>query len=227
MLSVVIPTLDEEDYLPACLEVLAPQARRVGAEVIVVDGGSRDRTRDVGDQAGVHVLESPPGRGRQMNRGADAASGSLLVFVPADTRLPPDALEVLTAIDRAGRPAAGGMRQRFDQPRRFLRAISWMHNLRVGLTGIVYGDQIPFIRRELFFELGGYREDGNLEDIEFGVRLKRRVHPRLLPLTAVTSARRFDRHGDLKATVDAALILAAWTFRRRIRPSDTFFQPVR
>ena len=102
-----------------------------------------------------------------------------------------------------------------------------LHNLRAKLSGVIYGDQVPFVRAELFQKVGGYREEIDMEDVELGTRLKRRVRPCLLDLTVTTSSRRFDRAGDLRATFHAALLLANWTFFRRVGRSRTFFSAVR
>lgn len=228
MLSVIIPAYQERRALPRSLGTLVPPAREVGAEVILVDGGSDDGTQEVARRfPEVTLLEAPRGRGIQMNRGAARAVGSLLVFVPADTILPPDALSCLARIDRDGRPPAGGFHHSFDRNRPILRLVSALHNLRASLTGVFYGDQVPFVRRDLFIELGGYREDVDMEDTEFGTRLRRRVEPKMLEPRVVTSSRRFDRFGDLRATVEAARLLFGWVVRRRARPSRTFFTPVR
>ncbi len=136
-------------------------------------------------------------------------------------------MRLLSEIDRAGRPEAGGFRQRFDVGRRFLRLVSFLHNLRATLTGVFYGDQVPFVRRGLFFELGGFREQGGMEDVEFGTRLRRRVRPRQLRPVVHTSARRFDRHGDLRTVAEATRLLFWWTFLRRIPHSSIFFEPAR
>jgi rSAM/selenodomain-associated transferase 2 len=227
MISIIIPTHNEERHLPGCLDAVLSQARTTSAELLIVDGGSADATVEVARGRGIRVSAAPPGRGRQMNAGAREASGSLLVFLAADTRLPAEALAVLCEIDARGELEAGGFQQRFDSRRPFLRAISALHNLRARLTGVIYGDQVPFVRSGLFSRLGGFREDSHLEDIEFGVRLRRVTRPRLLPHTAVTSARRFDRHGDLRATFEAARILAYWILLRRAPQSSIFFDPVR
>jgi len=228
LVSVIIPTYQERERLPGCLDGLLPEAARAGAEVLVVDGGSTDGTAALArGRAGLRVLTAPRGRGRQMNAGARAARGSLLLFLPADTALPAGALERLGAIDRAGQPLAGGFRQRFDRDRRALRVVSLLHNLRARLSGVSYGDQAPFVRREMFLELGGYREDQPMEDLEFGARLARRTRPRQLELEVVTSARRFDRSGDLRATLEAARLLLLWVLGRRSPKSRIFFDPVR
>jgi len=228
LISVIIPTLNEEGRLPACLDAVSPQARQTGAEVLVVDGGSTDRTRRVAvDRRGVRWVDAARGRGRQMNAGARAARGSTLLFVPADTLLPSGALAALAKLDDAEEPAAGGYRQRFDTDRLALRLVSALHNLRARWTGVFYGDQAPFVRTALFRELGGYREEIDMEDVEFGARIRKRARWRQIPLTVTTSARRFDRSGDLRATATAAVLLASWVFLRRVPRSRTFFDPVR
>jgi rSAM/selenodomain-associated transferase 2 len=228
MVSIVIPTLDEEKLLPRTLDALLPQARTGPAEVILVDGGSTDSTLEIArGTASVRVVTSHPGRGRQMNTGAREARGSLLVFLPADTVLPRGAVRALEEIDRAGRRSAGGFRQRFDRERPVLRVVSALHNARARLTGVFYGDQVPFVRRELFREIGGFREDIDMEDVEFGTRLKRWTRPVLLALTVTTSSRRFDRAGDLRATLRAAVLLASWSLFRKVPRSKTYFSPIR
>ena len=92
---------------------------------------------------------------------------------------------------------------------------------------MVYGDQVPFVRRELFRALGGFREDIDMEDVEFGGRLRKRTRPRIQRPIATTSSRRFDEAGDLRATIEAARLLASWTLRKRIRGSRIFFDSVR
>lgn len=228
MVSVVIPVLNEARLLPRCLERVAGQAREAGAEVLVVDGGSDDGSGTLaGAWPGVRKLRTARGRGRQMNAGAHKARGSLLVFLPADTMLPDGALPALARIDRNGLPVAGGFRQRFDADRPLLRAVSAASNLRARVTGIFYGDQVPFLRRELFEHLGGYREDVEMEDLELGCRLRRRCRPRALSLTVTTSARRFDRGGDLRTGAEALRLTLAWLFLRRVPRSSRFFTPVR
>jgi len=227
-LSVIVPAYREQDPLGRCLAALMPQARDFEAEVLVVDGGSPDGTLDVArSHAGVSVRSAPLGRGSQMNAGARAATGSLLCFLPADTLLPPGALACLARIARSGAPRSGGFRMRFDADRRLLRWVARLHNLRARITGVVYGDQVPFVDRALFLDLGGYREDTDMEDIEFGLRLRRHARPSLLDLTVTTSSRRFDRAGDLRATASAAWLLAYWVCLRKAPRSKTFFDPVR
>ncbi len=227
MISIVIPVLNEERCLPRCLAAVVPQARVAGAELLVVDGGSGDATVEIAQRMGAELAVAPRGRGRQMNHGARRTRGSLLVFLPGDTVLPAGALATLERVARSGHPRAGGFHTRLDSPLLVLRAVSSLHSRRARLTGVVYGDQVPFIRRELFEELGGYREDVDMEDVELGRRLARLVRPRLLPDTVSTSARRFESAGAWRATAAAAFILASRALLRRTPRSRTFFTPVR
>ena len=227
MVSIIIPTLNEEPRLPSCLKAILPEAKDCGAEVLVIDGGSADATTEVARSHGVDVVVGRAGRGRQMNLGAREASGSLLVFLPADTVAPAGWVRTLAAIDAEGTYPAGGFQQRFDHSSLLLRVVSGLHNLRARITGVIYGDQVPFVRRELFLEMGGYREDLDMEDVEFGARLRRRCRPRLLDPETVTSARRFEHVGAFRATAEAAYILACWTFFRKVPRSRTFFTPIR
>jgi len=228
MVSIVIPVYREEQRLPGCLGTVAPGARSRGMELIVVDGGSDDGTVDAAHRCGAtRVIEAPRGRGSQMNAGAAVSRGSLLAFLPADTSLPDDGLEALATVDQCGLPLAGGFTHRFDRRRRLLGAVSCLHNLRSSLTGIFYGDQVPFVRRRIFLEMGGFRQGVDMEDVEFGARLRRRVRSRRLAPRVVTSARRFDEAGDLRATAEVLYLLFFWTLLRRAPPSRIFFSPVR
>ena len=131
-----------------------------------------------------------------------------MVFLPADTLLPRGAVRALEEIDRAGMPVAGGFRQRFDRERTVLRIVSVLHNARARLTGAMYGDQVPFVRKDLFLNVGGFREDIDMEDVEFAARLRRRTRPHLLDFIVTTSSRRFDRAGDVRGTLEALVVLA-------------------
>ncbi len=199
MISIVIPALNEESALPATLESVAAQNGPL--EAIVVDGGSDDATVQIVRSFAatghrVRCVEAPRGRARQMNFGAVVAGGDWLIFLHADTRLPPG------AVDRvAGLPTkvhAGCFHQLFDTSSRFLRALSFMHNQRFRLTRVIYGDQALFIRRKLFDEIGGF-PDRAMEDVAFSLELRRRTRPIMLPDTVLTGARKFEQMGSWRA----------------------------
>ena len=150
MISIIIPALDEEKALPATLARLADQTCE--REVIVVDGGSSDATCTIAEAIpGVQLLRAPRGRAVQMNAGARAARGDWLLFLHADTWLPPGGLASIASLPIE--VDAGCFQQRFSGDDWRLRLVSWLHNLRCRQTGVMYGDQAMFVRRTLFDRL--------------------------------------------------------------------------
>jgi rSAM/selenodomain-associated transferase 2 len=194
--SVIIPTLNEEEWIAAAVE----SAFAAGAaEVIVADGGSDDHTTRHATAAGARVLLSDRMRAKQSNAGAQAASHDTLIFLHADTRLPPGAA---AAVGEALQDADfGGFRISFIEPSRRLTFAAAMINLRTRLTRCPWGDQAQFIRRETFLEAGGFKEMPLMEDYELAVRMKRRGLTTILPMTVTTSGRRFLRKGVVRTAV--------------------------
>jgi rSAM/selenodomain-associated transferase 2 len=199
LLSIVMPVLNEAAGLPALLRALAPLLAR-GHEVIVVDGGSSDGSAALAEAAGVRVLPGPRGRARQMNAGAAAAQHDVLLFLHADTRLPEQADDAITAALQAG--ADWG---RFDvhiQGRSaWLPVVAWFMNTRSRLTGIATGDQALFVRRTLFQRLGGFPDQPLMEDVELSRRLCAVSRPACLRARVVTSGRRWDERGAWRTIV--------------------------
>ena len=192
-LSIVMPVLDEAAGIVGALQALAPLRAR-GAEIIVVDGGSRDDTPALAAAQAARVLASPSGRARQMNRGAAVARGDLLLFLHADTRLPEGAdLLLQRALD------AGAQWGRFDVRiggRAFmLRVVAALMNLRSRWSGIATGDQALFVRRDLFERIGGYAELPLMEDVELSRRLRAWAAPHCLRQRVTTSGRRWEQRG--------------------------------
>jgi rSAM/selenodomain-associated transferase 2 len=199
-LSVIVPVLDDARHLEALLSGLDRACP--GAEVIVADGGSRDGSADVAARfPGVSLVSSGRGRGRQMNAGAARARGDVLLFLHADTILPPGAADaVRSALADASR-AYGRFDVRFDSARPVFRLIAALMNLRSRLTGICTGDQAIFVRREAFGAVGGYREIALMEDVDLSRRLRRVGRLAALPLRVTTSARKWEREGVARTIV--------------------------
>jgi rSAM/selenodomain-associated transferase 2 len=194
MLSIVIPALNEA----ANLERLLPELARTcpEAEVIVADGGSADGTADVVRRfPSVTLIVAERGRARQMNAGATLATGQVLLFLHADTRLPPGAQRAVLEALRAPGVVGGRFDARFDSPRPIFRLIATMMNVRSRLSGISTGDQAIFVWRRVFESLRGYADIPLMEDVEFSRRLKRQGRLTCLGLRVTTSARKWEREG--------------------------------
>lgn len=192
-LSVIIPARNEAQTLPLLLEDLAP-LRAAGAQLIVVDGGSRDGTCRLAAPRVDRLLETGPGRARQMNAGAALARGEYLWFVHADTRVAGASIQCLLEA-LAERPLWGRFDVRLSGQGMALRLIGTLINLRSRLTGVASGDQGIFIERAAFEALGGYADMALMEDIELSRRLKRLARPRCLRPPLSTSSRRWERQG--------------------------------
>ncbi len=205
-LSIVVPVLNEAGRLPALLAGLAPF--RDAAEVIVVDSGSTDGSAEAARAAGwARVLAAPRGRARQMNVGAAAASGDALLFLHADTCLPPTALDDIQAALADPRVVGGRFDVRLDSPRPIYRVVEALMNLRSRWSGIWTGDQAIFVRRAVFEKLGRFPDIPLMEDVEFTRRL-RRLGPRACLRARVTaSARKWEQEGA------ARTILLMWGLR--------------
>lgn len=200
-LSVVVPVLNEAAMVGATLRALEP-LRALGHEVIVVDGGSEDATRDIAAPLADRVLRAPRGRARQMNAGASSATGEALVFLHADTRLPVRADELIS--DSLKGHAWGRFDVRIESAHPLLRVIAFAMNLRSRLTGVATGDQAIFVRRDAF---PGFPEIALMEDVAFSKLMKRQSPPACLRERLLTSGRRWERQGVLRT------MLLMWRLR--------------
>ncbi|GAC1431330.1 MAG: TIGR04283 family arsenosugar biosynthesis glycosyltransferase [Thermoanaerobaculia bacterium] len=201
--SVVIAALNAAH----CIAAAVDSAFAAGAnEVIVSDGGSTDATRDIAGSRGAEVMTSPPMRARQFNAGARRARNDAIIFLHADTTLTAGACQAVA--HALGRFEFGGFRIAFAERALKLRVAASLINLRTRFTRCPWGDQGQFIRRETFLRDGGFREIPLMEDYELAVRMKRRSV--VLPITVITSGRRFLEKGVLRTAFINWSIVARW-----------------
>lgn len=201
--SIVLPTLDEESEIEAALQSIGLES---GHEIIVVDGGSRDATRERATALGARVVSSLPGRARQMNTGAKAASRDVLLFLHADTRLP-RGWDVAVSRSIEGGAVAGRFDVELRGSPRMLRVVAAFMNFRSRHSRIYTGDQAIFVRRAVFESIGGYEDIALMEDIAISRRLKREGPIASLRERVSTSGRRWEQNGV------ARTILLMWGLR--------------
>jgi len=206
LLSVVVPTLDEEAAIAAALAAARAELA-TGDELIVADGGSTDRTVAIARSCGALVVESVRGRGRQMNAGAAAAGGELLLFLHADTRLPAGWREGLESVLAAPEVCWGRFDIEFDQGGWLLQLIARLISARSRLFRSATGDQAIFVRSADFHAVGGYRHAHLFEDVDLARTLRARGRMGIPPGRAVTSARRWRNRGVWATT------LRMWTLK--------------
>jgi rSAM/selenodomain-associated transferase 2/rSAM/selenodomain-associated transferase 1 len=213
LISVIIPARNEAAALGQTLERVQ---RADGIEIILADGGSRDATRAIAEQAGATVLEIAGGRAAQQNAGAAAAGGRHLLFLHADT-LPPDGYaELIRRTLDNPTAVAGAFRFRTDGSGAAMRLVEWGANVRSGVFHWPYGDQGLFMEKRVFDELGGFSPLPIMEDYELVGRLRRRGRVVTLGEAALTSARRWRHLGALRTTARNLAMVAG--FRAGVPP---------
>ena len=204
-LSIIVPVLDEAAIIVGALQDLA-KFRERGAEVIVVDGGSQDGTPGLARPHADDIVTAARGRGAQMNAGAVVARGEVLLFLHADTKLPPEADRlILQAL--AGADGWGRFDVRIDGRSPLLIIIAALMNWRSRRTGIATGDQAMFITRNMFAKAGGFPEIPLMEDVALSQKLKRKAPPICLTARVMTSGRRWERYGVVRT------MLMMWRLR--------------
>ena len=206
-ISVIIPVLNEASRIRLNL---ASFEKAINVEVIVVDGGSQDETVAIAKSLGVQVLSTAAGRDRQMNAGAKVATGDILLFLHADTRLPVgfDAM-VRQALAQRG-TIAGAFELKIDARMRSLRLVEKMVNWRSRFLHLPYGDQAIFLKASVFHEIGGFPHLPIMEDFEFILRLRRLGNITLVPASVLTSARRWQKLGVLKTTLINQMVIIGY-----------------
>jgi rSAM/selenodomain-associated transferase 2 len=203
-ISVIIPALNEEKTIGP---VLADLITLRPHEVIVVDGGSRDRTCEISEQTGAVVITGATGRARQMNCGAGQATGDILLFLHADTRLPRSAFDDIVAVLKDSPYVGGRFDVDLDGDHWLLKVIGAMINQRSRITKVATGDQAIFLRREVFARMGGFPDIPLMEDVAFCRALKRLGGIACLRSRVLTSARRWEAEGVWRT------VLKMWTLK--------------
>lgn len=210
LISIITPVFNEEKNIKPFLTHLG--SLEGDFELILVDGGSSDRTlheaQDCRDDFShiLKILETCRGRAIQMNKGAEVAEGDILLFLHVDCSLEKDALKLIKKAIYEKNAIGGGFMQAFSSPDLFLKLGSAIGNFRVYLNRIFYGDYGIFMKKDIFWKIGGYDEIPFLEDVEICRKAKR--HGQLIQIHSpiVTSPRRYLRKGKLKLA--AAFMLA-------------------
>jgi rSAM/selenodomain-associated transferase 2 len=197
-LSVIIPALNEAEILGATLESVIVDP---SVEVIVVDGGSRDRTVEVAYQYTSQVFVSPPGRGLQQAVGAQHAQGSMLIFLHADTQLPPGYQHLIHQTLAHANIVFGAFCLSIHPSSRALEVIAFMANLRSRCLRLPYGDQAIFVRREAYFQVGGFKNWPIMEDVDLARRLNHKGGFKLAGGYVKTSARRWRKENLIYTTL--------------------------
>ncbi|MBN3895868.1 MAG: TIGR04283 family arsenosugar biosynthesis glycosyltransferase [Nostoc sp. NOS(2021)] len=206
-ISIIIPTLNEAANIKEAIATTQPSTN---IEIIVVDAGSHDSTLEIAQSLDIKVILSSPGRAVQMNAGAVAASGDILLFLHADTRLPTGFDDMIrTTLQQPG-IVAGAFNLRIDASLLSLRWVEWGVNMRSHFCQMPYGDQAIFLTKAVFQQIGGFPELPIMEDFELMRRLKRTGRIVIIPTPVVTSARRWLQKGVFKTTLLNQIVIIAY-----------------
>ncbi|MGR3293884.1 MAG: TIGR04283 family arsenosugar biosynthesis glycosyltransferase, partial [Candidatus Scalindua sp.] len=211
--SIIIPTINEERTISQCLETVVDIP---GIEVIVVDGGSTDRTVEiVGQYRDIKVVTSVMGRSVQMNKGAGCASGEILLFLHADCVLSREAVLNVRDVFGSSSFVGGAFKIRLLSDKFSYRLIEMGITLRSKLFKLPYGDQGLFVKRSVFEKLGGFREMSICEDLDFVYRLKKQGKIAILDERISSSIRRWENHGILRTFLRNQFLLVSYVFSRK------------
>lgn len=207
MISIIIPVLNEEKAISALMQHLC--YKNPNCEVIIVDGGSSDRTVEICSQfKKVKLAISEKGRANQMNKGAEIAKGDILLFLHADTHLPEDGIAAINTVMLDKEVLGGSFYMKFDDdslPFRFFSTFT-----KINSSYFTYGDQAIFIRKDVFKEIGAYKAIPIFEDFEIQKRLRKKGKFVKLHLAVTTSARRFVKNGIIKQQLFNIALLCAY-----------------
>ena len=218
----MVPALDEQGAVQSLLPEIISEAE----EVIVSDGGSTDDTIQISHSLGARAITGATGRGPQLNLGVANASSEILIFLHADTHLPPEGVNLVRRAIKSGY-VGGGFHVQFDDPRPIYRLGSTIVNRRTSLSRIALGDQAQFATRSAFDAIGGFQDWPILEDLDFARRLKKIGKIAIIEARARTSTRRFARGGIAPTIANNWLIFGLYylgvsphRLARLYRPKD-------
>lgn len=206
--SIIIPVWQEESVILRTIEHIHSQQSTDSTEIIVVDGDPEGKTMEIARRKGVKTAIANRGRGIQMNHGTALAVGNILIFLHADTRLPPDALGLIDNVMQDESYMAGAFDLAIDSEKIIFRLIEKAASLRSRLTRIPYGDQVVFMRKAVFNELGGFKNIPIMEDVEMMQRIKKRKgRIRIIERAVRASARRWEKEGIVYTTLRNWLLI--------------------
>lgn len=211
MISIIIPVLNEAENIRNTLVYLQEEVGDSDREIIVVDGGSKDQTVAIAKSLDVIVIESvKPGRANQMNAGAAIATGDILLFLHADTKLPHDYANLIIKTLAKPKVIAGAFELAIDSQQKSLRLIEAMVKMRSHWFSLPYGDQALFITRSTFEKIGGFPEVAIMEDFVLVKQLKRQGKIAIAPAAVTTSSRRWEKLGVWQTTMINQLMILGY-----------------
>ncbi len=206
-ISIIIPVLNEAKHITQALASIQPSAN---VEVIVVDGGSQDNTLELAQCWGIKVLSAAIGRACQMNAGAKIATGDILLFLHADTRLPPGFDTLVRTKLTQPNTVAGAFALQIDAKLWSLRLIEMGVNWRSHWLQMPYGDQAIFLKSAIFHKIGRFPDLPMMEDFELMRRLRRIGRITIIPVPVLTSGRRWLQKGVFKTTIINQIAIIAY-----------------
>jgi len=224
-ISIIIPVYNEAAIITDTIDHVTRLTGGKACECIVVDGTPEGTTIGELKGSGVTTATAGKGRGRQMNRGASLATGTIFLFLHADTTLPAGALEHIAAVMSDGRYAGGAFDLSILSNNAWLRLVARVGSLRSRVTRIPYGDQGIFVRRDVFQALGGFRDIPIMEDVDFMRRLKaRRERIHITRMKAGTSPRRWEEEGYVFGTLRNWTLMLLYLFGMKPEKLARFYQ---
>jgi len=210
-ISIIIPVLNEEKNIRNTLVLLQKEVVDPSREIIVVDGGSKDQTVAIAKSLDVIVINSPiPGRADQMNAGASVATGDILLFLHADTKLPPEYAQLIINTLAQTKVIAGAFELKIDSQQKSLRFIEAMVKMRSHWFSLPYGDQALFMKRATFENIGGFPELEIMEDFALVKQLKRQGKIAIATAAVITSPRRWEKLGVWRTTMINQLMIMGY-----------------